>query len=433
MLAALALAGSWYFARNMYEVRIIPATRAQAAAILGPDLAWTPRPPSKPTISLAEIAHITGVSRLSAWQIRVARNDAEILQYEQEIALTRATTDRIERAIAGKEPAPPTVVTSNRLEGPNQIPMAYASEFLFALAKHDQVAAVDRYLELVQWDRFVQSGEGIGDLTFLRYYDLIPLISTVEEATDRKILSAQAWRTMYEEIGASPRLDPALIRIVKSRAYAESLRIADMSESKLRKAVSVPYSGVEFPVGELDAPSTLNLLAGLTREAIANAALPWRDQKWPLASGLYRRRSAIPVYPAKLKKTTGFAKWWADFSYRRQMKAIPNVLGLAMIPQSSPRDAAVSDSFFGHCQREICRMKMALMIFKLTYHRYPSSLRELSILRLHGPEPFDPYCDGPFHYDPSRGVFWSLGVNGRDDHGVDNRAVGADDLVTTLP
>lgn len=414
----------------MWSIHIIPMSPEKEMEITGSDLAWKPHRSAKPTVSIRELVQATKAKAIKLPSLTNKSKDSDFRKAAVEINATRVATDNLERLITGHDPEPARITKLGDFEGFDlgNLGRFYRMQFELAMVEKDAKGALDRFLKLRQYSKFMLRRQGgiAYDPSGLYLY------SMVQFAARRSVFSTNDLRAMYLAIGPSPKVDEALIwklRYEYALFGVEPFRGASAKE--IRKMLSD-----DLLVGELDVPATMSSVAGIVREAMRNSSLPSRLQTWPEVTALGKKLDALPDKPDIDEDTNFLKRWWLEAQYKQRLKSIPNALGLTFL-HSFGADFAQMDvlsSFANRVRQDGTRLVLELTIYRKSFGSYPKSLADLRVLNLPGPEPFDFFAGGPFHYDVKRNIFWSVGENGKDERGVNATSGGGpeDDIVTRL-
>ena len=105
---------------------------------------------------------------------------------------------------------------------------------------------------------------------------------------------------------------------------------------------------------------------------------------------------------------------------RAALRKLSNPVGKLLIAQLSPADdhLMLSDRR-SHADLGATRILLALAVYRHDRGSEPQTLQDLVQAGLLKSVPMDPFGSRPFHYDPKRRLFWSVGPNGIDDGGYD--------------
>jgi hypothetical protein len=436
----------FFIYRRISVPQVVRLTEGELRQIQGNDLIWRPIPPTKALIDLGTLKKALGSQKY----LSMGKTDADVLKVAKEIDATRATTDLVEKEIAGKQPEPAKISQDGDLNfgfGSTMMRL-YGYQLRLALARKDRRAAID----------CVRKAGEVG--RFLSQYQAWPLYggslgSNLKAAVASPWLISNDLRAIYAQLTPAPRLDLALpsglnfafacdmawIKLVDNDTFARSQSTSD-SEGTTGSTAG-PSSHVlsldepDMLAGQFDGVRTAREVAGLYREAKRNCLVPWRQQKWPEMDRYVKQVALIPEKPSMNDDDPELQKWWTKTRYRWTLGSVPNVLGLkelaANFGDAGPKiyvEASVSQ----RTRSEALRLLVALRIFELETGNVPSLLSDLDRLKLPGPPPLDLYADGPFHFDALRRVFWSVGPNGKDDGGRHDHGSGpADDMVNIVP
>jgi len=433
-IAVLVGGIGWLIGRDLWSVRIIPASPARLSAIVGEDLEWTPKPTAKPGITFAEVERLTGAAKLKIPPFNSKTTDAEILKLAPQIEGTRKSTDILERIIATRDASPAQIMALGEMPevGLFSLRTAYERQFVLAMVRRDSARALELILREQEFERFQASRQG----GFLDYG--IPSVSRmVGLAWRRNAFSTAQLRRLYDGLDVAPAVDR---RVPRRLAFCFQQFVAEGVEEEAKQLHSPPPgSSEQSSVGEFDIAKTYQAGAAITREGIHNASLPWHDMKWPIAEAVDRIFRALPKEPTDDDATPGWRKWFDETLYRQKMRGIPNVIGLETLRGDHDGYGAITQgtletSTSTRTLSEAGRLLVSLWLYEKTFGHYPAKLTDLRVLKLPGPEPVDFFAGGPFHYDARRLLLWSVGENGVDDGGRTDLGSGpADDLLFKHP
>lgn len=143
---------------------------------------------------------------------------------------------------------------------------------------------------------------------------------------------------------------------------------------------------------------------------------------------------SLPVSTAAGKQ--GIARQIADWRFSWEMARLPNSFGRRLLANfSNGAFQAFADTSF---RTRVCwegmRTTIALRRYRLAKETSAPSLQALVDSGFLKKLPFDFFASGPFQYDPSRSVLWSIGSDGRDDGGTALPGLmGQNDIVWRTP
>jgi hypothetical protein len=297
--------------------------------------------------------------------------------------------------------------------------VAYLAQARLAAAQGDEQELFHRVMRIAALYRFLRKLPSRAPSTL---YLKEMLRNVLEPGRVAKFLSVDHLIAFYNAIPPpTPVHYSDFVRLQQEYTIYELPAVLELREA-FSNPNSEAFSTAERDLffGEYDEPTTLSCLDALFTEARNNLKLPWKRHSWKACHSLRQLVKRLPEPPETDDRTPKWEELWLRATYAAKMKPIPNALGLRLFLDAvaeQPRDL-VADVFYTRNLAEESRMCLILYIFQRSFRRLPKVVDELNRLRLKPPLPMDVYAETPYHYDHRRGIFWSVGENGVDDHGA---------------
>jgi hypothetical protein len=191
---------------------------------------------------------------------------------------------------------------------------------------------------------------------------------------------------------------------------------AHKSNEEGRRFVPLGIEAEEQMLGSYDAIRTAKELSNLCVERIKNCNKPPKDVRTPVADAINSIAKRVPNDQSDGQE--GLRREWAKFQFRYALAMFPNSFTYRQFPYLGDIRSTYEARAQMLAWHRLTRLQLAGIIFTKEHGQIPKTLSELVDARLLPSVPEDPFTAAPMHYDPHRGIIWSVGENGTDDGGV---------------